>query len=180
MTLDELRNRLFVGRFRSACWYAFVILVFAAQIGCARGLNTVTGRITPVHYRFKTVVEISKRNKTRPDGWRAVCIQARITEGDSGATDVCKFEVGLPLRNKELGDIPLETAQRTAAGTANRAAHTVLAEASAGEMIAVLCLQFKERYQRMLGEEIAGARVSQCETEGIETVYFDIPGRLTP
>jgi hypothetical protein len=32
----------------------------------------------------------------------------------------------------------------------------------------------------MLKEEIAGARVSQCETEGIETVYFDIPGDLTP
>jgi len=47
-------------------------------------------------------------------------------------------------------------------------------------MIAVLCLQFKDRYEQLLKEEIAGARVSQCETEGIETVYFDIPGGLTP
>lgn len=160
--------------------YVLVLLLFVEQIGCARGLNTVTGRITPAHYRFKTVVEISKRNKLQPDGWRAVCIQARITEGDSGSTDVCKFEVGLPLRNRELGDIPVEVAQQTAARTANRAAHTVLAEASRGEMIAVLCLRFKERYERMLREEIAGARVSLCDTEGIETVYFDIPGGLTP
>ncbi len=160
-------------------WCVFALLL-TAQVGCARGLNTVTGRITPAHYRFKTVVEISKRNKLRPDGWRAVCINARITEGDSGATDVCKFEVGLPLRNEELGDIPLEMAQWTAARTANRAAHLVLSQARQGEMIAVLCLQFKDRYERMLKEEIAGARVSQCETEGIETVHFDIPGDLTP
>lgn len=155
-------------------------LLFVGQMGCARGLNAVSGRITPSHYRFKTVVEISKRNKLRPDGWRAVCIHARITEGDSGATDVCKFEVGVPLRNEDLGDISLELAQETAARTANRAAHLVLSEAPAGEMIAVLCLQFKDRYERLLKEELAGSRVSQCETEGIETVYFDIPGSLTP
>ncbi len=110
----------------------------------------------------------------------AVCIHARITEGDSGATDLCKFEVGLPLRNEEQGDVPEEMAQQVAARTANRAAHTVLAEARQGEMIAVLCLRFKDRYERMLKEEIDGARVSQCETEGIETVYFDIPGGLVP
>jgi hypothetical protein len=90
--------------------YAQVLLLIAVLLGCARGVNTVTGVITPAHFRFKTVVEISKRNKQRPDGWQAVCIHARITEGDSGATDVCKFEVGLPLRNEDQGDISLELA----------------------------------------------------------------------
>lgn len=161
-------------------WCLPVVLLIVGPMGCARGLNTVTGRITPGHFRFKPVVQIDKRNRTQPDGWQAVCIHARITEGDSGATDVCKFEVGLPLRNEEQGDIALEVAQRTAARLANRAAHTVLAEAPPGEMLAVLCLQFKGRYEKMLKEEIDGARVSQCETEGIETVYFDIPGDLSP
>jgi hypothetical protein len=156
-----------------------LLAVMAGPLGCARGLNTVTGRITPSHFRFKTVVEVSKRNRLQPDGWRAVCIHARITEGDSGATDICKFEVGLPLRNRDQGDISLEMAQRTAARTANRSAHRVLSEARQGEVIAVLCLLFKERYAKMLKEEISGSRVSQCETEGIETVYFDIPGDLT-
>jgi hypothetical protein len=162
-------------------WFLTVLLlvVVAAPLGCARGLNTVTGRITPSHFRFKTVVEVAKRNRIHPDGWRAVCIHARITEGDSGATDICKFEVGLPLRNRDQGDISLEVAQRTAAATANRAAHRVLAEARQGEVIALLCLRFKERYEKMLKEEVSGSRVSQCETEGIETVYFDIPGDLT-
>lgn len=168
------------GARRPERWFIPLLLLIVGQLGCARGANTVTGLITPAHFRFTTVVEISKRNKLWPDGWRAVCIQARMTEGDSGATDVCKFEVGLPLRNRELGDIPIETAQRTAARTANRAAHTVLREASRGEMIATLCLRFKDRYEQLLGEEIAGARVSQCNTEGVETVYFDIPGGLRP
>lgn len=73
----------------------------------------------------------------------------------------------------------MEMAQHTAAGTANLSAHRVLSEARPGEVIAVLCLRFKERYEKMLKEDISGSRVSQCETEGIETVYFDIPGDLT-
>ncbi|MBZ4417414.1 hypothetical protein [Myxococcus sp. RHSTA-1-4] len=58
---------------------------------------------------------------------------------------------------------------------ANRAAHDVLAEARPGEMIAVHCIHFKSRYERILKEEIAGARVSECRTRGIEIAHFDIP-----
>jgi hypothetical protein len=157
-------------RFAGALWISMGLA------GCVHERNTVDGRITPGHFRFKTVVAVN--SKTQPDGWRAVCIQARITEGDSGATDVCKFEVGLPIRNGAQGDIPLEVAQWSSADTANRAAHTVLQEAQTGEMIAVLCIQFKREYERRLKEEISGARVSECRTEGIETVHFDIPGRI--
>jgi hypothetical protein len=42
-------------------------------------------------------------------------------------------------------------------------------------MIAILCRRFKVRYQQLLWDAINGARVSQCETEGLELVYFDIP-----
>jgi hypothetical protein len=42
-------------------------------------------------------------------------------------------------------------------------------------MIAALCIQFKRKYERMLKDELAGARVSECRTEGLETVPFDIP-----
>ncbi|MDY7232756.1 hypothetical protein [Hyalangium rubrum] len=103
-----------------------------------------------------------------------------MTQGDSGATTVCKFEVGLPVRNQQQGDIPLEDAQRVAAYRANRSAHTVLSKAHAGEMLAVLCLAFKEEYERVLGEQIQGARVSECVTQGVETVYFDLPRGVAP
>ncbi len=108
--------------------------------GCAHGRNTVAGRITPEHFRFKTVVAVDSR--TLPDGWRAVCISARITEGASGATDICKFKVGLPMRTGQQGDISLNEARWLSAEMANQAAKMILAEAQPGEMIAVHCIQF--------------------------------------
>lgn len=125
-------------------------------------------------FPLQTVVAVDT-NELQPDGWRAVCIHARITEGDSDATDVCKFEVGLPIRNIQQRDVPLEVAQQVATYLANEAAHEVLSKAQRGEMIAVLCRRFKNEHERLLGEHIAGARVSACRTRGLEPIYFDIP-----
>ena len=63
---------------------------------------------------------------------------------------------------------------------ANRAAYSVLSEAHPGEMMAVHCLAFKKEYERVLGEEIFGTRVSECVTEGIETVHFDLTNQDEP
>lgn len=158
---------------------AVSLLLPGGEAGCSHGRGLVTGRITPEHFRFKTVVAVDTR-RTQPDGWRAVCIHARITEGDSRATDLCKFEVGVPIRNTHQKEVPLWIAQQIAAVVANEAAHSVLSKAQRGEMIGVLCRRFKLRYQELLQEEISGARVSQCEITGLEIVYFDIPGQLGP
>jgi hypothetical protein len=93
-------------------------MVAVAQGGCAHGRGIVVGRITPWHFRFKTVVPVDA-SEAQPDG----------------------------------------------------------SEAQPGEMIAILCRRFKEEYQKRLWENVAGARVSECRTRGIETVYFDIPAR---
>jgi len=82
----------------------------------------VLGRITPEHFQFKTIVPV-ETSEMQPDGWRAVCIHARITEGDSEATDVCKFEVGVPIRNTQQREVPLEVAQQVTASLA-RIGHT--------------------------------------------------------
>ncbi|HEX5754441.1 MAG TPA: hypothetical protein VFZ09_50120 [Archangium sp.] len=140
------------------------------QTGCT-DRNSVVGRITPEHFWFKTTVE---RSDAQPGGWQAVCIHARITEGDSGATTVCKFEVGLPLRNGQR-EIPLWVARRDAAEMANRAAYKVLSNAPRGEMMFTLCSNFKTLYDLMLREKHPGALVGACVSEGIETVLFDIP-----
>lgn len=146
----------------------------AGQAGCSHRSNAVIGRITPQHFRFKTIVAVDTR-EDQPDGWRAVCIHARITEGDSGATDVCKFEVGVPIRNTQQREVSLDVAQDVVAYLANEAANAVLSRARRGEMIAILCRRFKLEYQQMLREHVAGARVSECVTKGVETVHFDIP-----
>lgn len=150
---------------------ACLLLLWASsQAGCA-ARNTVIGRITPEHFWFKTIVEESE---AQPGGWRAVCIHARITEGDSGATSICKFEVGLPLQNGKR-HIPLRVAQRDAAEMANRAAYKVLSKTPRSEMIAVLCNEFKVLYNLMLKEKHPGAKVGACVSDGIETIPFDIP-----
>ncbi|MBN9686033.1 MULTISPECIES: hypothetical protein [unclassified Corallococcus] len=144
------------------------------QSGCTHGRGLVIGRITPEHFRFKTIVAVDAE-EMRPDGWRAVCIHARITEGGSGATDVCRFEVGVPIRNIQQSEVPLEVAQQVATYLANMAAQEILSNAQQGEMIAILCRRFKNKYEHLLRENIAGARVSECTTRGLDPVYFDIP-----
>jgi hypothetical protein len=76
--------------------------------GCASGGNTVTGRITPEHFEFTRVV---KDEPGEPGGWWAVCIHGLITQGDSDAKTVCKFEVGMPARSGQ-GAISLMEATR--------------------------------------------------------------------
>jgi len=161
---------------RLSLWVLATVLLTGAlgQSGCTHRHGLVIGRITPDHFRFKTVVAVDANN-LQPDGWRAVCIHARITEGDSGATDVCKFEVGLPIRNTQQREVPLEVAQQVATYLANAAAQEILSKAQRGEMIAILCRRFKNEYEHLLRENIAGARVSECRTPGLEPIYFDIP-----
>ena len=151
----------------SSLFLAALACIGFLSTGCASGV--VTGRISPEHFQFTTVV---KPRKTDPYGWRAVCIHGRITHGDSGASDVCRFEVGLPIFNEERGEIPLEEAQQAAAELANRASYRVLSQAHPGEMLAVLCREFESLYEILLNEWIRGARVGRCMTRGVKTVHF--------
>lgn len=122
---------------RVGSWALATLLLVGAAAwgGCVHRRGLVIGRITPEHFRFKTIVPLDT-SEVQPDGWRAVCIHARITEGDSGATDVCKFEVGIPIRNTQQREVPLEVAQQVTAYLANEAAHAVVSKAERGELIA--------------------------------------------
>jgi hypothetical protein len=142
--------------------------------GCVTGRNTVTGEITPAHFEFTQTVKKSGPNN-EPGGWRAVCIHARITMGDSGATYVCKFEVGTPLRNGDQGEISLLYAQHAAAAMANRAMYKILSEADQGEMLFTHCKDFKTLYNLMLKEKIYGSEVSACISEDVKIIHFNEP-----
>jgi outer membrane PBP1 activator LpoA protein len=135
--------------------------------------------ITPEYFRFRDVVPDNDRSAPS-GGWRAVCIHALIKHGDSDARTVCKFEVGVPIRNEQQGEISVEEAQFAAASMANRAAREVLAEAHPGEMFAVLCRNFKKMYRPMLKAKIAGSEVGECTTAGTETVLFGITTGVEP
>ncbi len=63
---------------------------------------------------------------------------------------------------------------------ANRAAYRVLSKAKRGQMIAVLCNEFKTLYDLMLKEKHPGAQVGACVSKGIETIPFDIPKSSKP
>jgi len=156
---------------------SLLTLVLAVGLsGCSHGqppLNSVDGYIGPEYFRFREIVK-APRNADKPGGWRAVCIHAQINSGDSGATTVCKFEVGVPIRPKDQGEIRLEEAQFAAAAMANRAARDVLGSAHPGTMLAELCNRFKQTYELMLNTKFSGAKVGACMTEGTETVLFGV------
>lgn len=143
--------------------------------GCATGRNTVTGRITPEHFEFTTIVGDDPEEPGEPHGWRAVCIHARITMGDSGATSVCKFEVGMLLMNGTQGRISLEKAQQASADMANRAMYMVLSEAHPSTAHYKLCRDFRTLYRFMLKEKIDGADVGECVRKNIKTIHFKDP-----
>ncbi|WP_375769406.1 DUF2381 family protein [Archangium gephyra] len=164
-----------------AAWFPRLVVLVGVLLwgaggltGCATGRNTVTGRITPAYFEFTTVVEKSGP-EDEPGGWRAVCIHARITMGESGATHICKFEVGMPLHNEHQGEISLQDAQDAAAAMANRAMYKILSEAAQGEMLFTHCKNFKTLYNLMLKEKIYGAEVGACMRKGVKTVHFNEP-----
>jgi len=159
-------------------WALLVLSLSWACMGlsCARGQsgpNPVVGVITPEYFRFRQTVADDDR-QLPGGGWRAVCIHAQLNQGTSGAKTVCRFEVGLPLRTKGQGAISLEEAQFASASMANRAVRDVLSRAHPGEMLAVLCKDFKRTYRAMLKAKYESAEVGECESAGIETVPFGI------
>jgi hypothetical protein len=95
--------------------------------------------------------------------------------GDSGATTICKFEVGIPIHNGKQGRLSLEDAQEAAANMANRAMYKVLSEADPGEMMGTHCRTFKELYRLMLDQKIKGSRVRQCKSKDVKVVHFNEP-----
>lgn len=154
----------------------YIMLLMLAGIGgttsCAHHPNIVTGRITPEHFQFKTVVKL---RGSQPGGWQAVCIHARMRNGTTKETSLCRFEVGLPMKTQENGLIDYYEAQQASADLANLSAHAVLSQAKPGDMTFTLCSQFKVVYEQMLNSRFKGARVGECKTAGIKTVVFDVP-----
>lgn len=150
-------------------WLLLLPLVVAGALSCGR---IVVGAITPEHFRFREVVPLDP-DPNDPSGWQAVCIKATMSDGNTGATVVCDFEVGVPIRNGQQGYITRRFAQVSAATAANNAARMLLSQHQAGAMLGPICLRFRPLMEVELKLLIAGSKVTKCEMKGLETVTFD-------
>jgi hypothetical protein len=161
---------------------ALLAAIVAAAGGCtdARWNASVpTGtRITAGYFQFAEVFP-----ERSDGGWRAVCIRARMgqriahPEGahiDSGMT--CALEVGIPISTRELGHIPLGTAQRIAADEANAAAYDVLGRSHGVNEI--VCRQLIDELDRRLKNRVDRASADRCGSTAVSHLVpaVDWPG----
>ena len=164
-------------------------ILLAAAVATAGGCTDArwnasvpTGtQITPDYFRFAEV--FPERSE---GGWRAVCIRAQLgqriahPEGahiDSAMT--CAVEVGMPISTRELGQIPLGTAQRIAADEANAAAYDVLGRSHGVNEI--VCRQLIDELDRRLQIRIEKSSADKCGSTAVSHLVpaVDWPG-VTP
>jgi len=167
--IEKLGRRVLPGGEVRPVFHARVMLIVVLSMSLACGMNVVDGRkITPEMFKFKMIV----RADSDGGGWRAVCIKARITNGNTQATGLCAFEVGTPLRMKTGTEVSLGFAQKVAAELANTAAVTVLRSLPPETMIGPACLAFRAEYHLLLRQAIDGSKVGECGRDA-PVVLFD-------
>ncbi|WP_434301164.1 hypothetical protein [Corallococcus exiguus] len=131
--------------------------------GCAMRTGTVVeGSLQPRHFRFVTVV-----SKTEPaaGGWREACLHVPLRR-ETGEVFRCTLGVGVPVQSSQLGDIPVELAQRISADCANLAAQTVFSATTPVTALGLACTEFRNAFTLALGGAIEGSRVNQmCHAE---------------
>ena len=148
---------------------ALSIVIVGAVLLLGSGCSFAAGRITPEHFQFVTVVQLSPRKKA--GGWREACVHARIKNVGTGQSMVCSFGIGMPLRTDIGGDISTPLAQRIAADCANEAAHLVLASANRTSMIGVLCQNVRSAYDLMLRKAVGGSARQTCHDKTTPVVF---------
>lgn len=126
--------------------------------GCT---GEVLGTIPPPQFHFRTVVELREGDR---GGWKAA--QVVISLGSRHGIAVCKIEVGVPVAN-ERGWVSDRLAQTCAAEAADLAARAALANPRATAVSATVCRAFIDEMDRVLRDQIPGARVSGFVTEGL-------------
>ncbi len=125
------------------------------------------GLITPSHFLFRELIPI-RPGDGEPAGWRAAAVEATMSKDVGGApygAVVCRFEVGVPLKN-HLGFVGERYAQIEAATAANAAAYAVLSSGTPPSAATVVL--FRQTMERLLSVPISGARVSSI-------IHHDLP-----
>jgi hypothetical protein len=116
----------------------------------------------PGHFQFTTIVE---KAEAGPGGWRAACIHATVVNKSTLEPYFCRFGVGMPIENKDVGLMSERLAQRIAADCANEALREVIAS-PASPLPGLVCRQFTKTFHAVLNRAVPGSKVmGQCEEE---------------
>jgi hypothetical protein len=150
---------------------AALLPFFVLSSDCAAAW--VTGRIGPEHFQFVTTVPHTEPGE---GGWRAACVHAQITNGDTEETYTCIVGVEMPI---ETGSSPISTrlAQRISADCANDAAYAVLSTMTSPPPppLYTLCMSVRAAFALRLTAAIRGSRVMSTCDPSTKPVTFGIP-----
>lgn len=144
----------------------WLAVLCVAQIAC------VGGHVPPSTFQFTSVVPLT--GAEREGGWKVaqvIVLLGKISPMFS-STATCEIEVGVPEENLN-GRVTNEFAQKEAAKAADEAARIVLRE---HQPTALVCQQFRQHMQRILGDltfgAIPGARVTGFLRVGVPKKTF--------
>ena len=150
---------------------AALLLPVVLSSGCAAAL--VTGKIGTEHFQFVTTVPHTEPGE---GGWRAACVHAQITNGDTEEVYTCVLGVEMPI---ETGSGPISTrlAQRISADCANDAAYAVLSTMTnpPPPPLYTLCMSVRAAFTLRLTAAIRGSRVMSTCDPRTKPIIFGIP-----
>ena len=111
--------------------------------------------------KFVTVVA---KPESGAGGWQESCLEANVQNMSTGDSSVCALNIGMPIETKENGYIGSWAAAEIAADCINRAADLIIRPAPPENPSALVCLNFKDTFLKLLKESVLGSRVDiGCE-----------------
>jgi hypothetical protein len=122
-----------------------MVLVLPLMMGCGAQL------------RFVKIVD---KTAPGPDGWQEACLKANTQNMTTGDSYVCALAIGMPIETKKNGYISPREAAYIAAECIEEAARYVIQPAPPESLSAIVCMKFKDEFDRILRERIRGSRVN--------------------
>lgn len=110
---------------------------------------------------------VIKKTEPGPGGWQEACLEARIENMTTRDSHVCTVGIGMPMETRENGYIAPWVAEEIATECINRATELVIRPAPPESPSALVCLNFKDTFSRLLNERVLGSRVNLGCRKGI-------------
>ena len=105
-------------------------------------------------------VKVVDKTELGPDGWQEACLKANTQNMTTGDSYVCALAIGMPIETKKDGYISPREAAYIAAECIQEASRHVIQPAPPEILSAIVCMNFKDEFHRILNERVRGSRVS--------------------